>query len=156
MLYFSRGSVIRGFRLADGGVCPEAVGGASSDSRQAVRETKRRNGGRKERRPRPLADSSIRRFGLSVIRPLVLSLLTLSLPLPLRSIGNSRVTSRVPGHDSLVTDQLFPHGRGCGVGRGRGVGVSLGVAVGVGDGAPHGVASTTSSTYIPVSLSAAF
>ncbi len=50
----------------------------------------------------------------------------------------------------------FPHGRGCGVGRGRGVGVTLGVGVGVGDGAPHGVASTTSSTYIPVPSPAPF
>jgi hypothetical protein len=48
------------------------------------------------------------------------------------------------------------YGLGGGVGRGLGVGVTLGVGVGVGDAAAHGVASTASSTYIPVRPPAPF
>src|SRR4029453_310573 len=79
MLYFSSGSVIRGLRGAPAcnaaalraGVCPEAGAGASSDSRKAVRETKRRKGEGEKGRPRRFPDSPIRRVGFPAIRSLV-------------------------------------------------------------------------------------
>ena len=61
----------------------------------------------------------------------------------------------VAGRDDVCFGEDY-YCLGPGMGRGLGVGVILGVGVGVGDGAPHGVASITSSTYIPVRPPAPF
>ena len=68
----------------------------------------------------------------------------------------------ITDHQSLIANDRKVslwrnfYGLGGGVGRGLGVGVALGAGVGVGDGAAHGVASITSSTYIPVRPPAPF